>query len=97
MYDKSMEITFDPAKRAVTLDSRGLDFADAVKVFAGPVFEIEDTRHDYGECRIMCFGLLGDRLVVVGYVQRGDARHVFSMRKANDREKNRFGQRLGQG
>lgn len=92
-----MEITFDPAKRAATLDSRGLDFADADKVFAGPVFEIEDTRRDYGECRIMCFGLLEGRLVVVGYVRRGEARHVFSMRKANDREKARFGQRLGQG
>lgn len=97
MYIKWMKITFDPAKRAVTLESRGLDFADAGKVFAGPVFEIEDTRHDYGERRIMCFGLFEGRLVVVGYVQRGDARHVFSMRKANDREKARFGQRLGQG
>lgn len=90
-----MEITFDPAKRAVTLESRALDFVDAAKVFAGPVFEIEDTRFDYGERRIMCFGLLDGRLVVVGYVQRGNARHVFSMRKANDREKARFGRHLG--
>ncbi|OAN59233.1 BrnT family toxin [Magnetospirillum moscoviense] len=92
-----MRISFDPAKRAATVESRGLDFADAGLVFAGPVFEIEDERRDYGERRMMCFGLLGSRLVVVGYVQRGDARHVFSMRKANDREKARFGQRLGQG
>lgn len=91
-----MEITFDPDKRAATLESRGLDFADAGRVFSGLVFEIEDTRHDYGERRIMCFGLLDGRLVVVGYVQRGEARHVFSMRKANDREKARFGQRLSQ-
>jgi uncharacterized DUF497 family protein len=29
-------------------------------------------------------------MVVVGYVQRGDIRHVFSMRKANAREKARL-------
>ncbi|MFN7185552.1 MAG: BrnT family toxin [Alphaproteobacteria bacterium] len=40
---------------------------------------------------MICFGLLEGRLVVVGYVVRGDARHVFSMRKANDREKKKFG------
>ncbi|MBF0166444.1 MAG: BrnT family toxin [Alphaproteobacteria bacterium] len=91
-----MNITFDPAKRAAALRDRGLDFADASKVFATDVFEIEDNRFDYGERRIMCFGMLDDRLVVVGYVQRGESRHIFTMRKANDREKKRFGQRLGQ-
>jgi uncharacterized DUF497 family protein len=30
--------------------------------------------------------LLRDRMVVIGYTPRGAARHVFSMRKANDRE-----------
>jgi uncharacterized DUF497 family protein len=44
---------------------------------------------------MLCFWLFRGRLVVVGYVQRGDTRHVFSMRKANEREKERFGQRLG--
>ena len=56
--------------------------------------QIEDTRRDYGERRIMCFGLLHGRMVVVGYVQRGNARHVFSMRKANEREQERYGKYL---
>jgi len=30
------------------------------------------------------------RLVVIGYTSRGAVRHVFSMRKANDREKARL-------
>jgi hypothetical protein len=42
----------------------------------------------------MCFGTLEARMVVVGYVQRGNARHVFSMRKANDREIKAYQQRL---
>ena len=84
-----MEITFDPAKRDKTLADRGLDFEDTKKVFAGVTFEIEDTRKDYGETRVICFGILNDRMVVIGYVPRGADRHIFSMRKANDREKAR--------
>jgi len=82
-----MRVTFDPAKRAKTLAERGLDFEDAALVFQGTTVEIEDTRRYYGEKRIICYGLLSGRLVVIGYTPRGAARHVFSMRKANDREK----------
>jgi uncharacterized protein len=81
-----MRLTFDPAKRAKTLAERGLDFADAEVIFAGVTVEIEDTRKDYGETRIICYGHLQGRLVVVGYVPRGASRHIFSMRKANARE-----------
>ena len=82
-----MRVTFDPAKRAKTLAERGLDFEDAAAVFQGTTVEIEDTRRNYGEKRIICYGLLAGRLVVIGYTPRDDSRHVFSMRKANDREK----------
>ena len=82
-----MRVTFDPAKRAKTLAERGLDFEDAVVVFQGTTVEMEDTRRNYGEKRIICYGLLSGRLVVIGYTPRSAARHVFSMRKANDREK----------
>ena len=85
-----MRITFDPAKRVRTLAERGLDFADAELVFAGTTIEIDDTRRNYGERRVICYGLLAGRIVVVGYTPRGSARHVFSMRKANDREKARL-------
>jgi uncharacterized DUF497 family protein len=90
-----VRITYDPKKREDTLVRRGLDFEDAVHVLAGPNFETEDARHDYGETRIICFGMLGDRMVVVGYAPRGEDRHVFSMRKANDREQARISPLLG--
>ena len=51
---------------------------------------MEDTRKDYGETRIICYGLLAGRLVVVGYTPRGADRHVFSIRKANEREQARI-------
>lgn len=81
-----MRISYDPKKRQRTLDERGLDFEDAVTVFEGLTFEVEDTRRDYGEKRVICFGHLADRLVVIGYTKRGTTRHIFSMRKANERE-----------
>jgi uncharacterized DUF497 family protein len=86
-----MRISYDPAKRQKTLDDRGLDFDDAPAVFAGLTFEVEDTRQDYGETRIICFGYLAGRLVVIGYTPRGSTRHVFSKRKANEREQTRIG------
>lgn len=82
-----MHLAFDPIKRARTLAERGLDFEDAAIVFRGTTVEIEDRRRNYGETRIICYGLLAGRLVVIGYTPRGTVRHVFSMRKANDREK----------
>jgi uncharacterized protein len=85
-----MRVTWDPAKRARTLADRGLDFADAAIVFAGVTVEVEDTRRDYGETRIICYGRLQGRMVVVGYVSRGASRHIFSMRKANGREQERL-------
>ena len=89
-YTNRVAITYDPAKRAEALEKRGLDFEDSAIVFAGPTFETEDLRKNYGEKRIICFGRLHDRMVVVGYTPRGADRHVFSMRKANDREQARI-------
>ena len=76
-----MRISYDPAKRDKTLAERGLDFEDTLEVFQGLTVEIEDTRKEYGERRILCFGLLAGRLVVIGYTPRGSVRHIFSMRK----------------
>lgn len=89
-----MRISYDLAKRQKTLDERGLDFEDAPTVFSGLTFEFEDIRLDYGETRMICFGHLAGRLVVNGYTPRGATRHVFSMRKANEREQARIGPHL---
>jgi uncharacterized DUF497 family protein len=85
-----MAITYDPRKRLKTLRDRGLDFEDAPLVFAGPTLEAEDLREDYGETRLICYGHLEGRMVVLGYVLRGEDQHIFSMRKANGRETRRI-------
>lgn len=92
-----MLITFDPPKRDWTLRERGLDFVQAEEVFAGLAIDIPDLRRDYGESRINTVGYLAGRMVIVCWTPRGDARHVISMRKANEREKARYGQRFAEG
>ena len=90
-----MEISFDPAKREWTLLVRGLDFADAARVFGGLKHTTVDDRFDYGETRWRTFGLLEGRLIVVIWTQRGSARHIISMRRCNEREKAKVTHRLG--
>lgn len=91
-----MKITFDQQKRDVTFETRGLAFEDAATVFNDRTLDQVDDRFNYGEERIITIGYLDSRMVVVVWTERGEARHVISMRKANEREKNRFAQRLGQ-
>lgn len=89
-----MEITYDPEKRALILETRGLDFDDTVHVFADATFDIEDDRKDYGETRWVTFGLLDGRMVAVVWTPRGEGRHVITMWKANDRERKKYEARL---
>ena len=89
-----MEVSYDAAKRALILQTRGLDFEDAVHVFAGATFDIADDRKEYGEIRWVTFGLLNDRLVAVVWTHRGGRRHIITMWKANDRERKRYEARL---
>jgi len=85
-----MNISYDKNKRKKTLLERGLDFRDAVLVFEGAVFEFEDTRQDYQEERIIAVGHLAGRMVIIGYVNRENTKHIFSMRKANEREVKKY-------
>jgi len=90
-----VRIAFDPAKRARTIEDRGLDFDDAVLVFAGETYNEEDRRQDYGETRIRTVGFLAGRMVMIVWTPRGEARHVISMRKCNEKEQAYYRQRLG--
>jgi len=90
-----VEISFDEAKRLLTLQHRSLDFAEAGKIFDGTEFTWEDDRQDYGESRFNTFGSLEGRLVAVTWTIRDGTRRIISMRKANDREQARYRRELG--
>ena len=83
-----MKITYDPAKRRVTLHQRGLDFEDARQIFAGVHYTRQDDRFDYGELRQISIGRVGEDVVIVVWTERDDSRRVISMRKA-DRDERR--------
>lgn len=90
-----MRIEFDPVKRDATLMHRGLDFANAAKVFEGRHTVELDDRLDYGENRFVTAGYLRGRFVVLVWTQRDDARRVISMRYGHEREERRWRSRLG--
>ena len=90
-----MRITFDAAKREKTLRERGLDFVRAREVFDGLTITLPDQRQDYGEPRFITAGWLDERLVVLVWTPRGLARRIISMRKANEREIDKYKQSLG--
>ena len=90
-----MKITYDPAKRDATLYHRGLDMAQAGKVFAGPHITVQDIRFDHDEARFVTVGHLQDRMVVLAWTERADVTRIISMRKANGREQKKYGPDLG--
>jgi uncharacterized DUF497 family protein len=94
----AVRVTFDPAKRATTLEGRGLDFADAEHVFAGPTYTIRDERLAYPEPegRFITAGFLATRMVIIAWTPIEGGRHIISMRKANDREQTRYRDRFEQ-
>ena len=89
-----MRITFDAAKRAVTLAERGLDFADAGIVFAGRHVTRRDERQLYDEERLITVGVLRDDVVVVVWTERDATRRTISMRKADRHERRDFARTL---
>ncbi len=89
-----MKIIFDPDKRAHTLAHRGLDMAEAEFVFAGRNLTFPDRRNDYGEERYITIGLIEKRMVYIAWTPRDGAYRIISMRKANDREQEKYGPRL---
>ncbi|MGV3731709.1 MAG: BrnT family toxin [Sphingopyxis sp.] len=81
-----MDISFDEAKRQLTLKNRGLDFRDAARFFAAPYVEYEDNRFDYGEQRYIALGQLDGRAVAIIWTPRGETRRIISMRHAHAEE-----------
>ena len=89
-----MRIEFDPMKDEENRDKHGFPLAAASLLFDGPFIEEEDRREDYGETRFVALGPLpaNDRIYVVVYTWRENARRLISFRKANGREIRKYRQ-----
>ena len=90
-----MNFTWDEAKRQANVAKHGLDFADAAKVFAGPMVFFEDDRNDYGEQRMIGIGLLDHLVVLIVHVESDESIHIISMRKADSDETDIYYQNVG--
>jgi uncharacterized protein len=77
---------WDERKRRSNLQKHGLDFADCRAVFCGPVLTILDGRGDYGETRLLTFGLLRDKVVVMSHTEENGVIRTISMRTATAHE-----------
>ena len=87
----AMAITFDPAKRALALTERRLDFADADRVFSSnQIATFEDDRFNYRETRLITAGRLNGRMVMIVWTPRGADRHVISMRHCHAKEERKL-------
>jgi uncharacterized DUF497 family protein len=95
MYTFRVIFTWDEPKRQANLAKHGLDFADAEKVFAGPMVLFEDNRADYGEQRMIGVGLLDYLVVLIVHVEKDETIRIISMRKADSNETDLYYQNVG--
>ena len=87
-------IRFDwnDAKNDRCVRERGFGFADILPAFLDPNRRTErDSRRDYGEERFRLYGRVAGRLFVIAYARRGVVTRIISARKANARERDRYG------
>jgi uncharacterized protein len=89
-----MRFGWDPPKNDRNVSERGLPFAVAMALFDSPTLEVDDTRRDYGEQRIIAYGQVAGRVLVCVYTWRGTAdaplRWIISLRKANKGESHAY-------
>jgi uncharacterized protein len=86
-----MRIEFDYAKNRTNLQKHGVTLAAAERLEWDELQAIEDASQDYGEQRMIGYAPMGSRLYCVVYVDRGaDRRRIISLRKANQREVDRY-------
>ena len=85
-----MQITFDEAKDALNKSKHGLSMSEAEKLEWDDALIWQDTRRDYGEVRMIALGSIGERLYCAIYVDRETARRIISLRKANQKEFDKY-------
>jgi hypothetical protein len=96
-------VTWDEPKRQRNLAKHGIDFAHCAVIFDAPLVTEEDDRLAYGEPRWRSLGVFYG--VVVRpfvrknrvWVDRGDAAHLISVRKATKHEQRNYWQTLSGG
>jgi uncharacterized DUF497 family protein len=77
-----MRFEWDEAKRRSNLRQHGFDFLDTEEIFAALTYSILDDRFDYGEVRILTFGMLNGTVLAIAHTESDEVIRVISIRKA---------------
>ena len=90
------DFEWDKAKAAANLAKHGESFEQARQDFADPfAIDFVDDREDYGEDRVILFGMVETRLLVVAHTLRGDKVRIISAREAEPHERRKYHEENG--
>jgi uncharacterized protein len=78
--------TWDESKRKKNVKIHGMDFEGADAIWDNFTVTREDIRKDYGEKRMVTFGILNGEAVVLVHTDRKNDMHIISLRKAEKYE-----------
>jgi uncharacterized DUF497 family protein len=78
---------WDPGKETRNAEKHGIDFTTASQIWSSPIYERTDDRQDYGEPRIIAYGVAEGRVLAVVYTPRGQRYRIISARRASARER----------
>jgi uncharacterized protein len=81
-----LRFEWDEAKRLSNLRRHGIDFAELGEFFEGLTLDAEDERYDYGEKRVVTFGVFKDRVLVVVHTGTEENIRLISARRASKDE-----------
>jgi uncharacterized DUF497 family protein len=84
---------WDKSKEATNLAKHGIDFDSIAEFDWAGATVVPDERLDYGEVRFRAYGTLHGAWCVVVFTMRGDVYRVISLRRANKRERAKYGPR----
>jgi len=88
-----VKFEWDPRKATGNLRKHGVTFDEAMTVFADwQSFTIQDPDHSEDEERFIIIGVSSRaRILVVSHVERGQNVRVISARRADARERKKYG------
>lgn len=81
-----MHIEFDPAKDVANQTKHGVSLSVAGELNWEAALVWIDDRFEYGETRMIALAPKTEILYYVAFADRGEARRVISLRRANRRE-----------
>lgn len=86
-----MKFEFDTAKNESNIAKHGVSLAASENFEWDDAIIIPDERKNYGETRYIAYGLIENRLHAMVFTKRSGAIRVISLRKANARERKKYG------